>query len=1145
MRKQTRTALRLTAAATLAAVALNAPAATAQQDAATVLEAAPNMLREGRLIEVKEALLALDRSILTDAQRERAFELIAAAENRLRYADPNDISLQKAELGIREGNLRLAKRHATAVQRSDDADDAQRVRAAELLAQAQAACVDLQPAMQAALEQAVLDFQRQRYAEAKAGFDRVYRSGVELSTEDLRMLDRHRDRIREIERNRGEVFPTGDDAAFGVLQTGRVTAQQEGQETQPQEEGESEGPRLIRSPQEEQEEAAPEAQEGEEDLFQQALQFDADRLLAEADLAFAEARYNEALTKYNQLVSGPYRETLEAEEAQRAENRIAEIRVILQQAGGEQLPEVVQTREIRLQQARAEFENFLSQAEEALSRGETEQARQLVGEARLRLAENRQLFPENEYQQLLSRQQAALGRIATAEERIRQQEQQQREQRLSEEARRQEQERQRERAEQIRESLLQIRSLQEEQKYEEALQVVEQLLFIDPQNPAGLLLKETLQDVMVYREWSETQRAKTLSYAREFNELNASKIAPEHVLEYPSDWPEISFRRGGAQTFAESAADRRVLAELDSRRIPASFTDNALEDVLNFVATVTNLNVDVDWESLADIGVDRDTLVTLNLQPLPARVVLDRVLDKVSPDAFSRAGWAVNDGVLVIASEEALRRNTFIVIYDVQDLLFQVPEQREVPDLDLGDIQEGGGSGSQTDVEEEEGEGLTQQELLQRIIEILQSNVDPDGWRDNGGDTGEIQELNGNLIITNTSKNHRSISGLLQQLREVRSIQINVETRFLLVNENFFEQIGFDLDVVFNADNSQVEDAVATQNQISPLALPPSGRRNLLPSDLVSPFFGGPRFDGTANPVLTNSQEVQDDPNTLPIFDIQDAPFLVTAPDNTSIIPTQQNSKGLAENLLGGGVFATNILNSTPALGAAATFLDDIQVDLLLEATQADRRSVQLTSPRLTFTNGRAATISVVTQRAFVSDLTPTVGTRSVAFDPDPGVVSDGFFMLLDGVVSADRRYVTMEVQTGISQLEDLVPFEVSALTTGGGDDDPGGDNIFTGALQQPTIRTTIVRTGATVPDQGTLLLGGQRFSTEVEVETGVPVLSQIPILNRLFTNRIDSRDDQTMLILLKPTILIQNEEEEKNFPGLLDSLRNRFGSGF
>ncbi len=81
-----------------------------------------------------------------------------------------------------------------------------------------------------------------------------------------------------------------------------------------------------------------------------------------------------------------------------------------------------------------------------------------------------------------------------------------------------------------------------------------------------------------------------------------------------------------------------------------------------------------------------------------------------------------------------------------------------------------------------------------------------------------------------------------------------------------------------------------------------------------------------------------------------------------------------------------------------------------------------------------------------------------------------------------------------------------------------------------------------TIPDEGTLLLGGQRLITEVEVESGVPVLSKIPILNRFFTNRIETKEEQSLLILCKPTILIQTEEEEKQFPGVNDQIRSGLG---
>ena len=53
-----------------------------------------------------------------------------------------------------------------------------------------------------------------------------------------------------------------------------------------------------------------------------------------------------------------------------------------------------------------------------------------------------------------------------------------------------------------------------------------------------------------------------------------------------------------------------------------------------------------------------------------------------------------------------------------------------------------------------------------------------------------------------------------------------------------------------------------------------------------------------------------------------------------------------------------------------------------------------------------------------------------------------------------------------------------------------------------------------------------------------MPILSKIPFLKRLFTNRATANDEQILLILVKPTILIQHEQEQKQFP-LLSSKVN------
>ncbi|RMD61323.1 MAG: hypothetical protein D6824_08210, partial [Planctomycetota bacterium] len=753
----------LTLAAPLLAVAPDET--TEPLDAAAVIAQAKKQLDQGRLIAAKRLLTQLSPRDVSSEEQDRVARLLARVERRLHAADPLEVSLQKAEAALEEHDLRQADRHAQAVLQARKATAAQRERASTLLDRVARERAAFAPLVADALTRAEQAAAKSDWAAARSEIDAVLRSGVRLDEQAQLRLNRVRDLVLAATDRTPPAQTLPPAAAF-------AQAMREDEPPQPAKAKQDQGEKQPQSKEQPAGEQQP--QQSPEELFKLAKQFDAQRLLREADAAFDAGRLNEALEKYSAL-AGEYRDALTEEQQQRVDRRIGEVRTLLNQPN--LLEQEQRLRQITREEALAEFNNLLSQANDALAQGDVDRARQLVSEARVRITQAQDLFSEQEFTNLLNTQQQALTRINTTEEQIRQREAEQRARELERQQREREQAQLRERQRKINENLDRIRELQAEQKYEEALQLVDQVLFLDPQNPAGLLLKDVLEDVIIYREWERTQRDKQLSYAKQTLENQRSLVAPEGVIEYPPDWPELSVRRGEPQSFVESPADRRVLAELDSKRIPASFTDNSLEDVLNFFATVTNLNVDVDWESLANIGVDRDTPITLNLQPVPARVVLDRVLEKASPDAFSKAGWAVNDGVLVVASDEALRRNTFIVIYDVRDLTFGIRDAVEAPQIDLNNVlnqAQSGGGGSSGSIfsgnEEVTTEGLTQEELLDLIEDIIKQSVDPEGWRDAGGDTGSIMRFNGNLIITNTAKNHRKIAALLKQLREIRSI---------------------------------------------------------------------------------------------------------------------------------------------------------------------------------------------------------------------------------------------------------------------------------------------------------------------------------------------------------------------------------------
>lgn len=1137
---------------------------------AAPLQAAADVAAQGRLIQAKAMLDDLVRSgrvhELSEHDRAESLRLLRKIDNDIRTADPDEVSLQRAEWFLSTGEFSQCERHLNAVAGKPGLDRAKRTRADQLIETLKSRREQMAPMVPDLIAQAEQDFRDGRYAASKAAIATVLRSGVALTDAQKSTIEQHQIRILELENERGRSFDITEGGVGLSMQPGSVRRggstgggqtsepqQPAGEPTEPEQErvdlvgGQPSGsggsvtiedlgtgerrtvpaqPEPARPAAEQPQPAAqpapasapvtaPASSEG--DLIQAAMRADAQAMFVQANAAYDAARYREAVEKYS-LCVGPLRQYLSADEIARAERGLADARVRLNQPGaGDFAQEIVRTQEQVRQQVQAEFRTVMGEASKALEAGDTTRANEQVARARLIVSGGRGSFTEGEYEDFLRQIDALSARVSSRDRELNETARQREEQERQTRQQQQEERRALDRDRKINENIDRIRALQAERKYRDALKVVEDVLFLDANNPTALLLKDILRDIIIYDEYNRIQQDKYWGHAQLRLDAEHTMIPTREIMDFPDNWPNKTVLRGEQSAFVDSPENRRVLARINDTKLPADFSGNRFEDVITFVQTVTQLPIDTDWDSLSQIGVDRDTQVSLKLSPMPLNVLLDRILFKVSSDPFQKAAWTVNQGVLEIASDEALRRNTLLLIYNIQDLLFDIPDYTEVPEIDLNSVlQQGEGGTGQSPFQGTGGGGPgtaeprpTREERIRRIVDIIQANVDQNGWVDNGGETGKLQELNGSLIITNTPANHREIVGLLSKLREIRNMQINVETKFLLVNQNWFEQIGFDLDIVINANNNQVRTARAGN-----------------PTIQAGDFFDFSDRGASAGPRGLQRTVSSGTPGTTAQG--------VVNPRGWSPVSGEQNSLGLA-NSLAVGDFATGILAQAPALGIAGQFLDDIQVDFLIQATQADQRTVQLTAPRLTFTNGQIANIFVVTQQAFVSDLEPVVGDSAVGFDPEVSVASEGVTLLVEGVISADRRYVTMNVDAGVARIDGFAREQVTAVA--------GGqlvNSADTGSfIQLPTITVTRVRTTVTVPDEGTILLGGQRLITELEVETGVPVLSKIPILNRFFTNRIESKEEQTLLILMKPTILIQSEQEERAYPGLQDSVRS------
>ncbi|VAX41515.1 hypothetical protein MNBD_PLANCTO03-393, partial [hydrothermal vent metagenome] len=695
--------------------------------------------------------------------------------HRIARLDAYEVSLQKAEYSLGRDDLKAAAHHAKAVASSGTAAAHQAAHAEDILRSVEARKAALTPIMRERLAAAVEAMETGDYRQAKRDLNAVNRSGIELSARDRETLIASQEQILLLEVARGERFDSPY-AAASIMQPGVVTREDE--ETQPEEGVDEEWIELPAEVEEvevmwDEQPATDEADswDNQPDFLQVARQLEAGSTLAEADIAFAESRWAEARAKYQRALT-EFGDVLDADQAARARSRVAEAEIKMGANQGGLIEQVITDNSIAADQKRAQLRTQVEQARRALATGDTNAARDNAAAAKLTWASAKsgQLFPESELADWASQLDNLRADINLEVERNRLVEQARQETDSAAAAQLAALNRERERSRKITEAIDRARALQAEMKYEEALEVVEsQILFLDPINPSGLLLRDTFRDILIYRIYNDMTAEKNYGIAYQQSENSRAFLPPKGIINYPTDWPALSTMRAGIESMNETPADRRVLATLENTTLPAQFADNTLEQALNYFAQMTALDMDVDWESLEEIGIDRETTVSLNLKKANARTVLERLLDKVSTDPVTQADWAVTDGMVQIANEDRIRRNTVLEIYDIRDLVFEVPDYDEAPTIDLQSVLQssrGGGGGRspfRNTQQQQQGrdDRVPLDERIDQIKEIIYANVDEESWPQGGGTTGAMYDLNGQLLIRNTPKNHREIRSLL------------------------------------------------------------------------------------------------------------------------------------------------------------------------------------------------------------------------------------------------------------------------------------------------------------------------------------------------------------------------------------------------
>ena len=171
-----------------------------------------------------------------------------------------------------------------------------------------------------------------------------------------------------------------------------------------------------------------------------------------------------------------------------------------------------------------------------------------------------------------------------------------------------------------------------------------------------------------------------------------------------------------------------------------------------------------------------------------------------------------------------------------------------------------------------------------------------------------------------------------------------------------------------------------------------------------------------------------------------------------------------------------------------------------------DDRVVIRSRPRLLVKSGETASIDVGNE---IPVITQTDAQRQVGGTGTTSVLQE---------ISYRKTGVQLEIKP-LVQANGLVDLQISQQLS---EARPG---VATSLSGSPTILNRQISTSLTLRDGGSLLMGGLISGSQSAGVSGVPFLSQVPVLGRLF--RADSvQDDRTeLLVMVTPYVVADHEE--------------------
>lgn len=193
------------------------------------------------------------------------------------------------------------------------------------------------------------------------------------------------------------------------------------------------------------------------------------------------------------------------------------------------------------------------------------------------------------------------------------------------------------------------------------------------------------------------------------------------------------------------------------------------------------------------------------------------------------------------------------------------------------------------------------------------------------------------------------------------------------------------------------------------------------------------------------------------------------------------------------------------APGLSYTFNHGTNLQVILSALSSLTRVQVISSPKVLVQNLETASMGAGSRVPYATKQAIDIVTSSPAITNEIAYRDTGVVLEVTPKVSAGGL-VTMEVVEEVSQ---------PSPTT-------------TSKIDSPTFDQRRITSTVTVEDGATVALGGLITEERIKANSGIPVLSRVPVLGPLFRDTGDQRLRTELMVLLTPHVMNSGEDERR-----------------